>query len=179
MERGMQMQPGLQLAMEVLLQLITPGPAILPTLDPEIPLSANAAYASLTIDLGGVLNPSGRYTVSATTGITINGTYTNQSTGSITTPSWTCNGTYNHATTSQTLPKGTTTSVWASNLNITGAYTSATVFANFIGQTFGNFTFNPSSMTNTVCLYGTSGTVTVQGNFTITKTGSSTLYLRQ
>jgi hypothetical protein len=152
MERGMQMQPGLQLAMEVLLQLITPGPAILPTLDPEIPLSANAAYASLTIDLGGVLNPSGRYTVSATTGITINGTYTNQSTGSITTPSWTCNGTYNHATTSQTLPKGTTTSVWASNLNITGAYTSATVFANFIGQTFGNFTFNPSSMTNTVCL---------------------------
>ncbi|NTW31954.1 MAG: hypothetical protein HGB12_04910, partial [Bacteroidetes bacterium] len=147
-----------------------------------ITVSANAACASITIDATGVLNPTGSVTVNATTGITINGTYNNQSTGKITTPSWICNGTYNHANSSATLPKGNTTTSWAavSNCNITGSYTSAIQFINFIGQTFGNFTFNPSAMTKTVCLYGgPSGIVTIQGNFTITKTGSSTLYLRQ
>lgn len=143
---------------------------------------ANVAFASLTIDAGGVFNPSGARTVTASTGITINGTYTNQSTGAITTPSWICNGTYNHATSFRTLPRGTTTSIWAptSNCNITGSYTTATQFANFIGQTFGNFTFNPSAMTATVCMYGDkSGTVTVQGNFTVVNTGSNVLFLRQ
>ncbi|MCX6246016.1 MAG: T9SS type A sorting domain-containing protein [Bacteroidetes bacterium] len=149
-----------------------------------VTVSANATCAQIIIETTGVLNPLTTRTVSATTSININsnGTYTNQSTGAITTPSWTCNGTYNHATSSATLPKGSTTSTWgaASNLNITGSYTSATQFANFIGQTFGNFTFNPSQMTNTVCMYGdASGTVTVQGNFTISQTGTSTLYLRQ
>jgi len=143
--------------------------------------AANAAFAILTIDVGGVINPSGSRTITASTSITINGTYTNQSTGKITTPTWTCNGTYNHATSSATLPIGTTTSTWASNsnCNITGAYTSAVQFANFIGQTFGNFTFNPSSMTNTVCLFAASGNTTILGNFTITQTGTSTLYMRQ
>lgn len=146
-----------------------------------VTVSANAACATLVIDATGVLVTSSTRTVSASASITINGTYTNQSTGAITTPTWTCNGTYNHASTSVVLPKGSTTTTWnvASNCNITRAFTSATVMTNFIGQTFGNFTFNPSSMTNTVCLYGASGTVTVQGNFTITQTGSSTLYLRQ
>jgi len=143
--------------------------------------AANAAFATLTIDAGGVLNPSSTRTITASTSITINGTYTNQSTAAITTPTWICNGTYNHATSFATLPKGTTTSTWASNsnCNITGAYTSAVQFANFIGQTFGNFTFNPSSMTNTVCLFAASGNTTILGNFTITQTGTSTLYMRQ
>jgi hypothetical protein len=147
-----------------------------------VSVTANASCASIIIDAGAVLNPTTTRTVTATTGITINGTYTNQSTGAITTPSWICNGTYNHATSAEPLPKGTTTSTWAanSNCNITGSYTSATQFANFIGQTFGNFTFNPSAMTATVCLYGDkSGSVTVQGNFNIVNTGSNTLFLRQ
>jgi len=146
-----------------------------------VTVSANAACASITIDATGVMNPTGSVTVNASTSIIVNGTYTNQSTGTITTPSWTCNGTYNDANSSAILPLGTTTTTWAatSNLNMTGSYTSATVISNFIGQTFGNFTFNPSSMTNTVCLFGASGNVTVQGNFTITQTGSSTLYMRQ
>ncbi len=145
-----------------------------------VTVSANATCTSITIDATGVMNPSGTATVSATTGITINGTYTNQSTGAITTPSWICNGTYNHATSSATLPIGSTTSTWAanSNLNVTGSYTTATVFLNFIGQTFGNFTFNPTAMTNTVALVGAAGTTTIQGNYTITQTGSSTLYNR-
>ena len=145
-----------------------------------VTVSANATCASITIDASGILNPTGTATVSATTGITINGTYTNQSTGAITTPSWTCNGTYNHATSSVTLPLGLTTSIWAvnSNFNVTGSYSVATVFLNFMGQTFGNFTFNPLSMTNTVALVGATGTVTVKGNFTITQTGSNVLYMR-
>ena len=143
--------------------------------------AANTAFSILTIDAGGVLNPSSTRTITASTSITINGTYTNQSTGKITTPTWICNGTYNHATTFATLPIGTTTTTWASgsNCNITGAYTSAVQFVNFIGQTFGNFTFNPSSMTNTVCLFAASGNTTILGNFTITQTGTSTLYMRQ
>ncbi|HNX89601.1 MAG TPA: hypothetical protein PKH58_10990, partial [Paludibacteraceae bacterium] len=147
-----------------------------------VTVSSNVNCSTINIDAGSVLNPTGTRTVTATTGITINGTYTNQSTGTITTPSWICNGTYNHATSSRNLPKGSTTSTWAanSNCNITGSYTTATQFANFIGQTFGNFTFNPLTMTSTVCLYGDkSGSVTVQGNFTIVNTGSNTLYLRQ
>jgi len=145
-----------------------------------ISASANATCASLTIDAGGTLTPTGTATVNATTGITINGTYTNQSTGAITTPSWTCNGTYNHATSSATLPLGSASTTWAagSNLNITGSYTTQTVLINFVGQTFGNFTFNPSTMTSPVALIGAAGTTTIQGNFTITQTGSSTLYMR-
>lgn len=148
----------------------------------SVTVGANATCASIIIDAGSVLNPTGTVTISATTGITINGTYTNQSTGAITTPSWICNGTYNHATSAEPLPKGKTTSTWAptSNLNITGSYKVATQFGNFIGQTFGNVTFNPSAMTATVCMYGDkSGSVTVQGNFTIVNTGTNTLFLRQ
>ena len=139
-----------------------------------------SSIASLTIGSSGTFTTTSSHAITATS-ITINGTYTNGSTGAITTPTWICNGTYNHFTSSATLPLGSTTSTWAanSNCNITGSYTSATVFANFIGQTFGNFTFNPASMTNTVCLYGASGSVTVQGNFSIVQTGGSTLYLRQ
>ena len=147
----------------------------------SITISSNATCVSITVDASGILSTSiGAVTVTATTSITINGTYTNQSTGAITTPSWICNGTYNHATTSATLPLASTTTTWAanSNLNITGSYTIATVFINFSGQTFGNFTFNPISMTSTVALVGAAGTTNIQGNFTITQTGSSTLYMR-
>ncbi len=138
------------------------------------------SIASLSIDANCTFTTASSHAITATS-ITINGTYTNGSSGTITTPTWICNGTYNHATSSQILPLGSTTTSWAanSNCNITGSYTSATVFANFIGQTFGNVTFNPSSMTNTVCMYGASGSVTVQGNFSINQTGGSTLYLRQ
>lgn len=146
----------------------------------SVSVSANATCASITIDADGALTTTGTSTVSATTRITINGTYTNQSTGGITTPTWLCNGIYNHATSSALLPLGTTSTTWDanSNLNITGSYTAATVFLNFANQTFGNFTFNPSTMTNTVSLVGAAGTTTILGNFTITQTGTSTLFMR-
>ncbi|MEI6696386.1 MAG: hypothetical protein WCO13_09975, partial [Bacteroidota bacterium] len=137
------------------------------------------AIANLTIGASGAFATAAAHTITATS-ILVNGTYNNVSTGLLTVTNLTVNGTWNHASTSATLPKGSATTSWAvnSNLNITGTYTTATVFANFIGQTFGNFTFSPTSMTNTVSLIGASGTTTIAGNFTITSTGSNTLYMR-
>ena len=139
------------------------------------------AIAALTIGSSGTFTTAAAHTITATN-ITVNGTYTNGSTGALTVTNWVVGSTgiYNHTSTSAILPKGSTSTIWdaASNLNITRAFTSATVITNFIGQTFGNVTFNPSSMTNTVCLFGASGSVTVN-NFTVSSTGSSTLYMRQ
>ena len=134
-----------------------------------------------TINSGGTLTTSTNRTLTIGT-LNVDGTYTNGSTGSvaITNLAVSATGIYNHTSTSAILPQGSTSTTWnaASNLNITRAFTSATVITNFIGQTFGNVTFNPSSMTNTVCLFGASGSVPVN-NFTVTQTGTSTLYMRQ
>ena len=139
---------------------------------------------TVTINSGGTLTVAGSNTLTVGT-LNVNGTYQNNSSGNktLTNLAVGATGTYNHNTSNATLPIGTSSTTWAaaSNLNITGSYTSATVFLNFIGQTFGNFTFNPTSMTNTVCLYGASGVTHIQGNFTVTNTGAgpNTLYLRQ
>ncbi|MCX6269395.1 MAG: hypothetical protein NTW16_18925, partial [Bacteroidetes bacterium] len=139
------------------------------------------AISALTIGSGSTFTTAAAHTITATN-ITVNGTYTNGSTGALTVTNWVVGSTgiYNHNTSSATLPLGTTTTTWDadSKLNITGAYTAATVFLNFTGQTFGNFTFNPSSMNSTVALIGAAGTANIQGDFTITHTGTGTLYMR-
>ena len=159
------------------------------------------AIASLTVGAGGTFATASTHTIGATT-ILVNGTYTNGSsgaltatnltvndtftdvsTGALTVTNLTVNGTWNHNSTALDLPIGSSSTTWAaaSNLNINGfTGTSVSNIANFMGQTFGNVTFNCSGLTapGSLTLVTVNGTTTVQGNFTITSMGSGTLYMR-
>jgi autotransporter-associated beta strand protein len=107
---------------------------------------------------------------------TISGTLNNG--GSITAPAaqLLINGTYNHTHTTigGTIP----TATWnaASNCNIIG-YTSASSASGGFSQTFGNFSWNCTSQTSTLNLFGALNGATIAGNFNIISTGSGLLRL--
>jgi len=134
----------------------------------------------LSIASGSQLSTTAAYTVSAAT-ITINGTFTNGSTGGITVTSLNVNGTYNHNTTSLTFPEGSVSSIWDinSNCNINGLTTGNTT--NFAGQSFGNVTYNCTAQTNYIWLLNDGNnttTTTIKGNFIIQSTNSKILHFR-
>jgi hypothetical protein len=83
---------------------------------------------------------------------------------------------WDYSTGTDTIP----TATWAptSTIKITGTYTTAPrVLNGFTLQTFGNVIYDPTSQTNTVCMFpgaaGNSFTTNIAGNFSITWTGSS------
>ncbi len=143
--------------------------------------AAALTLSAATIQVDGSFNIGSTGTLSATN-LTVNGTVTNSSTGTLTVTNLIVNGTWNHNTTSSLLPQGSTlaNTTWAasSNLNITASFTTATVFTNFIGQSFGNFTYNCPGQTNTVAFVNAAGTTTIKGNFTVASTGTSAMYFR-
>ena len=146
-----------------------------------VTVNANtAALTSLTISSGSTLSVSGAFTVSSTT-ITVNGSYTNASTGARTCSNWVvgATGIYNHNTTALPFPIGSVSSTWdaASNFNING-FTGAALPTNFIGQSFGNVTYNCTGQTSTVDLVPANGTATIKGNFNILSTNTGVLHLR-
>jgi hypothetical protein len=131
-----------------------------------------AALKSITVNSGGTMIVSPNFTVSATT-ITIEGTYTNQSTGAITatTVSFAAGALYRNAVNGGFIPIAT----WHANstCEITGYTTTAgnppnytTIFA----QAFGNFTWNCTGQTGSISLGGR--LTTVNGNFTVSSTGT-------
>ena len=138
-----------------------------------------AITGNLTVSSGATFATAAGLTLSAGT-IQVDGTFNQASTGALTISTLIVNGTWNFSNTSSTLPLGSSSTTWAaaSNLNITGSYTTATVFTNFIGQTFGNFTYNCPGQTNTVAFVSAAGTTNIQGNFNVASTGTSTMYMR-
>jgi fibronectin-binding autotransporter adhesin len=140
------------------------------------------AIATLTVGASGTFATASTYTITAAT-ILVDGTFTDVGTGALTVTNLTVNGTWNHNSTALDLPIGSSSTTWAaaSYLNINGfTGTSVSNIANFMGQTFGNVTFNCSGLTapGSLTLVPTNGTTTVQGNFTITSMGTGTLYMR-
>ena len=138
------------------------------------------AIASLTIGGSGTFTTAATHAITATN-VTINGTYTNGSTGAMTFTNWVVGstGSYNHNSNAAAFPIGSTTSTWdaASNFNINGL-TGAVNTTNFIGQSFGKVTYNCTGQTGAVDLCPANGTVTIKGNFTISSSGTGTLYFR-
>ena len=134
---------------------------------------------NLWVTTGATFSTAGALTLTAGT-IQVDGTFNEVSTGALTVATLIVNGTWNYSSTSSILPLGSSSTTWAanSNLNITTSFTTATVFTNFIGQTFGNFTYNCPGQTNTVAFVSAAGTTTIQGNFTVISTGTSAMYLR-
>ncbi|MBL0272040.1 MAG: G8 domain-containing protein [Chitinophagaceae bacterium] len=139
-----------------------------------VTLNANsAALLSLTIDAGGTLATTGTNTLTATT-ITVNGTYTNGSTGAIT-GTMTVNGTYKHnfTTVAGTIP----TATWASGstceiIGYTAPGNGTTPGG--LGQTFHHFTWNCSSQTNRCIAWAAS--MVVNGNYTVQNTNADYIY---
>ena len=90
--------------------------------------------------------------------------------------------TENNAASNDTIP----TATWAitSTIYITAAFTSAATMDGFTRQTFGNVVYNCPGQTSqgTVSLFpgviSNSYTTNIAGNFTVTSTGSGTLYFR-
>lgn len=131
-----------------------------------VTLNANSANLnSLTISSGSTLSATSGFTMSATT-ITVNGTYINGSTGTITVTTMNVNsgGLYRHAINNVNVP----TATWNANstLEVTG------VTANNLGgsgQTFGNVTWNCAGQTGGRTFSPTS----IAGNFTVSNSNNN------
>ena len=143
-----------------------------------VTVNANtASLGSLTISAGNTLSVSANYTVSATT-ITLNGTYVNNSTGTITVTTMTVgsSGTYQLNADGGTIP----TATWStgSTCAITGYATTTgnpTGYATSFGQSFANFTWNCPNQTGVISSGG--ALTNVNGNFTVASTGTGSLAL--
>lgn len=144
-----------------------------------VTLNANTpSLAALTISLGSTLSTTSANTLSATT-ITINGTYINGSSGTVTgTMTVGATGTYQHNQDGGIVP----TATWnaTSTCIITGYVSQAggsngdlTPFQSSMIQNFGHFTWNCSGQTAAFSLGGTVSNVA--GNFSMINTGSGSL----
>lgn len=137
-----------------------------------VTLNANtaAAIASITINPGGTLITTNPFTIDATT-ITVNGTYSNGSSGAVNVSNWIVGpaATYNHTYDGGSIPFATTTRTWdaTSNVFVTGII-NATTLGGF-GQTFGNVTWNSPLQDSNLYL---EATATIQGDFDVLNTGT-------
>jgi len=134
-----------------------------------VTLNANmAVLKSLTINSGGIFITASSYTVSCTT-MTVNGTYKNGSTGTIThygTITVNSGGTYQHAQNGGTVP----TATWNVNSTLLVTGVTSSVVSGITGQTLGNLTWRCTGQTSGSSAM--SGFLTVAGNLTIDTTGS-------
>ncbi|MEP2669845.1 MAG: PKD domain-containing protein, partial [Cyclobacteriaceae bacterium] len=137
-----------------------------------VTLDVNTAVtlASITINPGGTLITTGINSIDANT-ITVNGVYTNGSSGAVTVTNWIAGpgATYNHTYDGGSIPFASTTRMWnaTSNVFITGIINATTIGG--FEQTFGNVTWNSASQDSNCYL---EANATIQGDFDVFSTGS-------
>ena len=139
----------------------------------NVTVTANIAAAptSTTIDMGGTLTVNANFTVSLGS-VVVNGTYDNKSAGTRTITSMAVGngGSYKHSQDAGSIPTATwnTGSICEIAGNNGGAPSG-------LGQSFYNFTWNSTGQGTDCNLAG--ALTTINGNFTVTSTGSKSLAL--
>ena len=139
----------------------------------DVTVNQNATISSISVNSAKILTISSGSTITTTGASSIDGTITNAGTMAVSGGSWTFTGTgrYKHNIDGGTIPSTTWNS--GSTCEIIGV-TAATSITG-INQSFHHFIWNCTSQTSNMQLAGT--VPTINGDFTITTSGSGTLRL--